>query len=68
MGNKGLNLGLSIHGSSNRLDIISKCSQQIQEKYEESKENGFDKKFTLGDKIGEGMHATVHKCFDNETN
>jgi len=58
---KSLNLGLSLAASP--IDLIKKQSELMHQKYIDSKVYSFHDVYMLGDKIGEGNHASVYKCF-----
>ena len=56
-----LNPGLNLAGST--IELIHKQGDQMQHDYIESKIHSFHDKFVLGEKLGEGQHASVFKCF-----
>ena len=49
--------------SSNlRLFAIKQSSKMLIQRYNENQEKSFERKYSLGEKIGEGMHSSVYKC------
>ena len=56
---------LQLPGGSqeDRLEGNRRKGQEIQQKFQEQEDNCFDAKYVLGEKLGEGMHASVFKCW-----
>ena len=49
----------------NTISRIRRGSKQIYQKYN-ARDMGFEAKYTLGKKIGEGMHSVVFECFTKD--
>lgn len=47
----------------NREDIIKERGETLQKQYAASKDLNFHDKYVLGEKLGEGQHASVYKCY-----
>ena len=45
-----------------RADIISQSSKALFQQIEQDQEHGFATKYSLGKKLGEGMHSSVYRC------
>lgn len=43
--------------------MIAARSKQLQDEFIQSKESDFHDRYVIGDKLGEGMHASVYKCY-----
>ncbi len=55
---------MTLPGSESTLDLISKRSAILKQEFEDSKKFGFNEKYVLGQKLGEGQHASVWSCFE----
>ena len=53
---------MSIDAES-RLRVIRMQSMKLIERHHNSQKNSFELKYSLGEKIGEGQHSSVFKCF-----
>ena len=49
------------------MDLIKKRGEQLEEQFIKSRVLNFHDKYVQGDKLGEGQHASVYKCFERLT-
>jgi len=46
------------------MDMIKQQSELLVKEYIDSKTHSFHDKYVLGEKLGEGQHASVYKCYE----
>lgn len=61
---------LNSHGltlATSQMDMIKQQASLVQQDYLQSQCDSFHEKYVLGDKLGEGQHASVYKCYQRVT-
>jgi hypothetical protein len=47
----------------NSVEMLKQRGEELEKAFNESRILNFDNKYVLGEKLGEGQHASVYKCF-----